>query len=80
MGLAAMVSSIVRDEGEIFPCSVNLAGEYGSEDVSASVPVRLGKDGVQEIIELDLTPEERQQFGDTVDFLKESAITVREML
>ncbi|MBW1800784.1 MAG: hypothetical protein JRJ85_08640 [Deltaproteobacteria bacterium] len=80
MGLAAMVSSIVRDAGEVFPCSVNLAGEFGFDDVSASVPAKLGKDGVQEIIELDLTSEERQQFEGTVAFLKESAVTAREML
>jgi len=56
----AMAESILLDHKKIMPASVYLKGEYGLSDVCIGVPVRLGAQGVEEIIELDLTPEERQ--------------------
>jgi malate dehydrogenase len=55
-----MVRSIVKDKKRILPCSVLLQGEYGLNDVFVGVPVKLGKRGIDEIIELKLTDEERQ--------------------
>lgn len=55
-----MVESIVKDKKRILPCSVLLQGEYGLNDVFVGVPVKLGKRGVEEIIELKLTEEEKQ--------------------
>jgi len=49
-----MVASILRDEKRILPTSVQLLGEYGLEDVFAGVPARLGRGGVEEIIEVEL--------------------------
>lgn len=55
---AQMVTTILRDENRIFPCCVKLNGEYGLKDTYLGVPVKLGKNGVEEIIELQLNEEE----------------------
>jgi malate dehydrogenase len=56
---AQMVESIVRDQRRIFPVCVKLDGEYGIKDCYLGVPVILGKNGVEKIIELDLNAEEK---------------------
>lgn len=56
---AQMVEAIVRDQKRIFPCCAWLEGEYGLNDIYLGVPVKLGKDGIEEIIELDLNDEEK---------------------
>jgi malate dehydrogenase len=56
---AQMVSSILRDEKRILPVSVYLEGEYGLSDVYLGVPVVLGRDGVERIVEVPLNDEER---------------------
>ena len=58
--ITEMVKSIVRDKKRILPCSVLLQGEYDLNDVFVGVPVKLGRNGVEEIIELKLTEEEKQ--------------------
>lgn len=58
--VAELAACILRDEKRIMPVSVLLEGEYGQRDVHCGVPCRLGKDGVEEIIVLDLTGEEQQ--------------------
>lgn len=55
---AQMVEAIVRDENRIFPCCVKLDGEYGLSGLFLGVPVKLGKEGVKDIIELKLTSDE----------------------
>jgi len=54
-----MVKAIMNDEKRIVPCSVYLEGEYGLKDVFLGVPVRLGRGGLEEIIEWELSPDER---------------------
>ena len=56
---AQMVEAIVRDQRRIFPVCVKLEGEYGIKDCYLGVPVILGKDGVEKIIELDLNKDEK---------------------
>lgn len=58
IGLAAFVRAIVHDTGEILPCSLLLDGEYGQKNLSMSVPARIGREGVKEILEWDLAPDE----------------------
>ncbi len=57
-----MVETIVKDKRRILPCAAYLDGEYGQRGIYAGVPVILGGDGVERVIELDLTPEERAAF------------------
>jgi malate dehydrogenase len=56
---AQMVEAIVRDQRRIFPVCVKLEGEYGIKDCYLGVPVVLGKNGIERIIELDLNQEEK---------------------
>lgn len=60
--IAEVVRAIFHDENRILPVSVLLDGEYGQHDVYASVPAVLNKDGIADIIELNLTSEEQEKF------------------
>jgi malate dehydrogenase len=70
-GVAHTVEAIVRDTGEVLPASVKLAGEFGIEDAAVGVPVKLGSDGVEEIVEWDLADEEREGLGEAADKLRD---------
>ncbi|MFT5516486.1 MAG: malate dehydrogenase [Rhodothermales bacterium] len=56
---AQMVEAIVRDSGRVLPCAVWLTGQYGHEGIFMGAPVRLGRNGVEEIIEVELTADEQ---------------------
>ena len=55
---ASMVEAIVLDKKETMPCATHLQGEYGLADVVIGVPVRLGREGIEQIVELELSQEE----------------------
>ena len=63
--LAVLAGCILRDEKRILPVSVLLDGEYGQRGVHCGVPCRIGKNGIEEIISLNLTPEEQQMLNDS---------------
>ncbi|MCS7215082.1 MAG: malate dehydrogenase [Thermodesulfovibrio sp.] len=65
-----MVKAIVLDEKRMLPCSVYLQGEYGANDVFNGVPVILGKQGLEKIIELELTEEEKSAFANSTEEVK----------
>ncbi len=65
-----MVKAILLDEKRLLPCSVYLDGEYGVKDVFNGVPVVLGKQGLEKIVELELTDEERQAFENSTEEVK----------
>jgi len=60
LAIAEMVESIVKDKKKVLPCSAYLEGEYGINDLYFGVPIKLGANGVEEIIEIDLTDEEKE--------------------
>lgn len=70
---AQMVDAVILDKKEILPCAAYLEGEYGISGVVVGVPVKLGKNGIEQIIKLELTPEEDAA-------LKKSANAVRELV
>ena len=80
IGLAAVTRAVLQDTGEVMPCSVVLDGEYGRHDLSMSVPVRLGKEGVREIQEWELTPDEQAGLERSANAMAAAAKTVRENL
>lgn len=55
---AQMVEAILKDENRIFPCCALLEGEYGQKDIFLGVPVKLGKNGIEQLIELNLNEDE----------------------
>lgn len=63
--VAQMVEAILKDENRIFPCCVRLEGEYGQDDIFLGVPVKLGRSGIKEIIELKLNEEEMALLNDS---------------
>lgn len=69
-GTAAMVESIVRDEKKLITCGVALEGEYGQSDISLVVPVTLGKNGWEQIFELNLSDDERAAFNKSADAVR----------
>jgi malate dehydrogenase len=75
-GVAHIVDAIVNDTGEVLPCSVALGGEYGHSDVGLGVPVRLGANGVEEVIEWDLDEFETEQLQEAADKLSEQYETI----
>jgi len=69
--IAYMVEAILNDSKEIVPSSVLLNGEYGYDNVCVGVPVVLGKNGCESIIELELNNDTKEKFKKSVDSIKE---------
>lgn len=69
-GTAAMVEAIVRDEKKLISCGVALNGEYGQTDISLVVPVVLGKNGWEKILDFKLTSEEQAAFNKSADAVR----------
>jgi malate dehydrogenase len=67
---AAMVESILRDEKKLFTCSVFLEGEWGQNDICLGVPVILGKNGWEKIIDFDLSADEQAAFSKSADAVR----------
>jgi malate dehydrogenase len=70
---AQMVEAIVRDQKRIFPVCAMLNGEYGLKNICMGVPVKLGKNGIEQIIELKLNAEEMK-------LVNQSAVAVKEVM
>lgn len=66
-----MVRAIINDEKKILPVSLYLNGEYGLKDLCLGVPVKLGKEGAEEIIELKITEEEKKALKKSADKTRE---------
>ena len=69
-----MVEAILLDKKRILPCSAYLEGEYGLSDMYFGVPVKLGSEGVEEIIEVKLTPEEKASLEKSAASVKKSIL------
>jgi malate dehydrogenase len=66
----ALVESIVRDEKKLFTCSVALDGEYGQKDICMGVPVVIGKNGWEKIVDYKLNSEEQALFNKSADAVR----------
>lgn len=67
---AAVVEAIVRDEKKLITCCVLLEGEYGQSDICIGVPVVLGKNGIEKVIEMDLSDEELAKFNKSAEAVR----------
>tara|TARA_B100000945_G_scaffold295587_1_gene273216 strand:+ start:6508 stop:7449 length:942 start_codon:yes stop_codon:yes gene_type:complete len=73
---AIMAESILDDRKRLLPCSTYLTGEYGMEDIYIGVPVVLGKNGVERVIELELAENELQSLQSSGSFYKEQLSSI----
>jgi malate dehydrogenase len=69
--VAQMVDSILLDKGQILPCAAYLSGQYGIDDLFCGVPVKLGAGGVEQIVEIDLSEDERAALQRTAGSVRE---------
>lgn len=70
LSVIEMAEAILKDKRRVLPAIAYLKGEYGENDIYAGVPVVLGKNGVERVIEIDLTPEERVAFARSVESVR----------
>jgi len=77
-GIAAMVQAILDDSKIVIPSSTMLNGEYGYEDVTVGVPVVLGHNGIEKIIEIDMNDELKNKFKDSVKSIKSGIDILKE--
>ncbi|MGN1150477.1 MAG: hypothetical protein ACI4SY_07200, partial [Sutterella sp.] len=69
---AFMIDAIFRDEKVILPATMELDGEYGETGLFAGVPCLIGKDGVEKVIEIPLTAEEKQTFHECCEGIRKN--------
>ncbi len=67
---AALVESIIRNQKKVFPCCVYLDGEYGQKDICLGVPVVIGSNGWEKIIDYSLNAEEQEMFSKSADAVR----------
>ncbi|MBT5859076.1 MAG: malate dehydrogenase, partial [Flavobacteriales bacterium] len=68
--VSSLVQSIACDQKKMFPCSVLLDGEYGLSDLCIGVPVILGRNGIEKIVELDLNDAEMAKLNESAEGVK----------
>ncbi|MGZ3865391.1 MAG: malate dehydrogenase [Bacteroidia bacterium] len=68
--VAALVDSILHDQKKLFPCCVSLDGEYGQKDICLGVPVVIGKNGWEKIVDVKLNDEEKVAFAKSADAVR----------
>jgi malate dehydrogenase len=67
----AMAESYLKDKKRLLPCAAHLTGQYGVDDMYVGVPIVIGKDGVERIVEIELNGDAKQNFDVSVDAVKE---------
>jgi len=75
-----MLESFINDQKKVLPCSAFLDGEYGVSDLCVGVPVRIGSNGVEEIIKLNLTKDEEIQFKNSVNAVRDLTDKCKKLL
>jgi len=76
---AALVEAIVRDEKKIFPCCVMLDGEYNQKDICIGVPVVIGKNGAEKIVDYKLTADEQAAFDKSAEAVRSMNGVLKEL-
>lgn len=78
--ISYLVESVLNDSKRIIPCSVFLEGEYGQSDLCIGVPCTIGKNGIEEIIDLKLNDEEKLKFKNSADSVRAMNESLQENL
>jgi len=69
--VAQLVDSIINDRQKLIPCSTLLEGEYGESDIFIGVPCIIGKNGIEKIVHINLTKEEKEEFSKSAQAIRE---------
>ena len=72
-----MVEAILKDKKRILPCCAYLEGEYGLSGICFGVPIKLGANGVEEVIEVELNEAERQLVSTSADAVRKSIAALK---
>ncbi|MFL9845960.1 malate dehydrogenase [Flavobacterium rhizosphaerae] len=78
--VAYLVDSIVNDQKKMIPCSVMLEGEYGQSDICIGVPCIIGKNGIEEIVDISLNEEEKEKFAKSAEAVRNMNEALKEIL
>jgi len=76
---AFVVESILRDQKKVVPCCVALDGEYGQKDICIGVPVVLGKNGCEQILDFKLNNEEQALFNASADAVRNMNVVLSQL-
>ena len=76
---AAVVESILHNQMKMIPCSVYLEGEYGESDICCGVPVILGKNGIEKIVDINLNGEEKAKFAASAAAVRKTNEALKEV-
>ena len=76
---AALVEAIVRDQKKLFTCSVYLEGEYGQDDICIGVPVVIGANGIEKIVEFELSADEKEKFSKSAEAVRGMNSVLKDM-
>lgn len=77
--VASLVDSVINDQKRLFPCSVYLEGEYGQSDICIGVPVILGKNGWEKVVDVNLNHEEKALFEKSAEAVRNMNSVIAEM-
>ena len=77
--VSSLVQAITCDQKKMFPCSVLLDGEFGLNDLCIGVPVILGKNGIESIVEIDLNDSEKNQLKDSANGVKATNLLLNDL-
>ena len=78
--VAYLVDSILNDQKRMIPCSVMLEGEYGQEDICMGVPCIIGKNGLEEIVKIELNDTEKELFAKSADAVRNMNADLKSVL
>jgi malate dehydrogenase len=76
---AALARAIVMDEKRTLPCCVYLEGEYGQNDICIGVPAVIGKNGVEKIVKIDISKEEKEKFDSSAAAVRKTNLVLKEL-
>lgn len=78
--VAYLVDSIINDQHRMIPCSVYLEGEYGEEDICIGVPCIIGKNGIENIVDVQLDHKEKEKFKQSADAVRNMNQALKDIL
>ena len=76
---ASVAEAIIKDQKKMIPCSAALEGEYGMKDITIGVPCIIGKNGIEKILELNISDEERAKLHESEAAVRKTTAILKEL-